>query len=87
MVERMYLRVQMREGMVSNPVQLEILLGYLQRHALKPIDSASHPDLDTPPGQAFSATCMQYHALPDPRNSTPPRNGRRSSRTRAATWP
>ena len=50
-----------------DPVQLKILLGYLQRHAQKPIDAATYPDLDTPPGRAFGTTCMQCHALPDPR--------------------
>ena len=72
---RMNMRMQMMGGMMGgmmgvaapDPVQLKILLGYLQRHAQKPIDAASYPDLDTPTGQAFSTTCMQCHALPDPR--------------------
>ena len=71
---RMNMRMQMMRGMMGvaapDPVQLEILLGYLQRHAQKPIDAASYPDLDTPPGRAFNTTCMQCHALPDPRQHT-----------------
>lgn len=75
---RMNMRMQMMGGMMGgmmgvaapDPVQLKILLGYLQRHAQKSIDAATYPDLDTPPGRAFSATCMQCHALPDPKQHT-----------------
>ncbi|TXH74122.1 hypothetical protein [Thiobacillus sp.] len=68
---RMNMRMQMMGGMMGvaapDPVQLEILLGYLQRHAQKPIDAGEFPDLNTREGRAFSATCVQCHALPDPR--------------------
>jgi len=75
---RMNMRMRMMGGMMGgmmgvaapDPVQLEILLGYLQRHAQKPIDAAAYPDLDTPPGRAFGTTCMQCHALPDPKQHT-----------------
>lgn len=71
---RMNMRMQMMGGMMGvaapDPVQLKILLGYLQRHAQKPIDAAAYPDLDTPPGRAFGTTCMQCHALPDPKQHT-----------------
>ena len=75
---RMNMRMQMMGGMMSgmmgvaapDPVQLKILLGSLQRHAQQPIDAASHPDLDTPPGRAFGETCVQCHALPDPKQHT-----------------
>lgn len=75
---RMNMRMQMMGGMMGrmmgvvapDPVQLEILLGYLQRHAQKPIDAAQYTDLNTPAGQAFSTFCMQCHALPDPRQHT-----------------
>mgnify|MGYP000857521101 CR=1 FL=1 len=71
---RMNMRMQMMGGMMGvaapDPVQLEILLGYLQRHAQKPIDAAEFPDLNTRAGQAFSATCVQCHALPDPKQHT-----------------
>ncbi len=73
-VGRMSMRMQMMGGMMGiaapDPVQLKILLGYLQRHAQQPIDAARYPDLDTPPGRAFSAICMQCHALPDPKQHT-----------------
>lgn len=71
---RMNMRMQMMGGMMGvvapDPVQWEILLGYLQRNAQKPIDAATYTDLDTPPGRAFSTTCMQCHALPDPKQHT-----------------
>ena len=71
---RMNMRMQMMGGMMGvaapDPVQLEILLGYLQRYAQKPINAATYPDLDTPPSRAFSTTCMQCHALPDPKQHT-----------------
>ena len=71
---RMRMMGEMMGGMMGvvapDPVQLKILLGYLQRHAQKPIDAAAYPDLDTPPGLAFGTTCMQCHALPDPRQHT-----------------
>jgi len=54
--------------------ELDILLAYLQQHAQKPL-TASYPDLDSPAGQAFRATCSQCHALPDPTQHT------------AADWP
>ena len=70
----MNMRMQMMGGMMGiaapDPVQLKILLGYLQRHAQKPIDAASYPDLDTPPGRAFGTTRVQCHALPDPGQHT-----------------
>ncbi|MDA8254366.1 MAG: hypothetical protein M0Z99_01795 [Betaproteobacteria bacterium] len=70
----MNMRMQMMGGMMGvaapDPVQLEILLGYLQRYAQKPINAATYPDLDTPPSRAFSTTCMQCHALPDPKQHT-----------------
>jgi cytochrome c2 len=75
---RMNMRMQMMGGMrggmmgvaAPDPVQLKILLGYLQRNAQKPIDAAAYPDLDTPPGRTFGTTCMQCHALPDPKQHT-----------------
>jgi cytochrome c2 len=75
---RMNMRMQMMGGMMGgmmgvaapDPVQLRILLGYLQRNAQRPIDAAAYPDLDTPPGRAFGTACMQCHALPDPQQHT-----------------
>jgi cytochrome c2 len=79
---RMNMRMQMMGGMMGgmmmggtglaapNRQELEILLAYLQKHAQEPIDAAKYPDLNTQAGQAFSAICMQCHALPDPRQHT-----------------
>ena len=52
-----------------------MLLAYLQKHAQVPLDKATARGLDTPAGRAFSATCSQCHALPDPVQHT------------AADWP
>ena len=51
------------------------LLAYLQKHAQMPLNKATAKGLDTPAGRAFSATCSQCHALPDPVQHT------------AAEWP
>ena len=51
------------------------LLAYLQKHAQIPLNKATAKGLDTPTGRAFSATCSQCHALPDPVQHT------------AAEWP
>ena len=51
------------------------LLAYLQKHAQMPLNKATAKGLDTPAGRAFSATCSQCHALPDPAQHT------------AAEWP
>lgn len=71
---RMNMRMQMMGGMMGvaapNRVELDILLDYLRKHAQKPIDAAEYPDLNTPAGRAFSTTCVQCHALPDPRQHT-----------------
>ena len=42
------------------------LLAYLQKHAQMALNKATAKGLDTPAGRAFSATCSQCHALPDP---------------------
>jgi len=71
---RMNMRMQMMGGMMGavapNRVELDILLKYLRKHAQKPIDATEYPDLNTHAGQAFSTTCVQCHALPDPRQHT-----------------
>ncbi|MDA8383833.1 MAG: hypothetical protein M0037_12420 [Betaproteobacteria bacterium] len=55
-VERMNMRMQMMGRMMGggmmgivapDPVQLKILLGYLQRNAYKPINTMKYPDLST----------------------------------------
>ncbi|TAM58404.1 MAG: hypothetical protein EPN49_12715 [Rhodanobacter sp.] len=46
--------------------ELTTLLVYLQRYAQIPLNKATAKELDTPAGRAFSETCSQCHALPDP---------------------
>ena len=55
--------------------ELATFLAYLQKHAQIPLNKATAKGLDTPAGRAFSATCSQCHALPDPVQHT------------AANWP
>lgn len=73
-VDRMNRRMQMMNGMMQIEVptssELTALVAYLQEHAQRPLDPATYPDLATPPGQKFRATCSQCHALPDPRQHT-----------------
>lgn len=75
-VARMNTRMQMMgggmmEGSMMNIAaptrgELKTLLVYLQQHAQRPIDRSALPDLDSPAGRTFAATCAQCHALPDP---------------------
>ena len=69
-------RMAARERMMSDRDMMVIqtlsakeqatLLAYLQKHAQIPLNKATAKGLDTPAGRAFSATCSQCHALPDP---------------------
>lgn len=63
----------MRGGMMDvrapSAAERGILVTYLQEHAQKPL-TANYPDLDSPAGHAFRATCAQCHALPDPTQHT-----------------
>ena len=78
-------RMAARERMMSDQDMMGIqapsakeqatLLAYLQKHAQVPLDKATAKGLDTPAGRAFSETCSQCHALPDPVQHT------------AADWP
>ena len=78
-------RMVARERMMSDQDMMGIqapsakeqatLLAYLQKHAQIPLNKATAKGLDTPAGRAFSATCSQCHALPDPAQHT------------AAEWP
>lgn len=72
--DRMNRRMQMMKGMMQIeapvPAELNALVEYLRKHAQKPLDPAAYPDLETPAGQAFRATCSQCHALPEPRQHT-----------------
>lgn len=75
-VGRMNARMQMMGGgmmkgcmmSVAAPTrgELQTILGYLQEHAQRPLDPSAVPDLDSPAGRTFAATCAQCHALPNP---------------------
>lgn len=66
----------MMRGMMSieapTETELRVLIGYLQRHAQKPLDPEEYEDLDlsTGAGKPFRTTCAQCHALPDPKQHT-----------------
>ena len=73
-VNRMNGREQMMSrGMMGvrapGAAELGILMTYLQAHAQRPL-AGGYPDLDSPAGRAFRATCAQCHALPDPAQHT-----------------
>ncbi|TAL85694.1 MAG: hypothetical protein EPN74_07295 [Rhodanobacter sp.] len=80
-VERMVARERMMSAYNMMGIQapsdeeLATLLAYLQRYAQMPLNKATAKELDTPAGRAFSETCSQCHALPDPAQHT------------AADWP
>jgi cytochrome c5 len=44
-----------------------VIVAYLRRHAQKPIDVASYPELQQPAGDSFRLACNQCHTLPDPK--------------------
>lgn len=58
-----------------DPAEQRILLDYLTRHAQKPLDEASVPEVLRPSGESFRLACSQCHTLPDPKRYT------------AAQWP
>ena len=67
MRQRMAMHQRMMGGLVvPSAAEVGTLTGYLQKHALKPMDSKQRALLGTPDGRAFRATCSQCHALPDP---------------------
>jgi cytochrome c2 len=86
-VERMVLRMEGRGNMgalmsemmagVKAPTDEEtrVLVGYLRKHAQKPLDPKRYPELEQPAGEAFRLACNQCHVLPDPQRHT------------AAEWP
>jgi len=73
--ERMMSDQDMMGIQAPSEKELATLLAYLQKHAQIPLNKATAKGLDTPAGRAFSATCSQCHALPDPGQHT------------AADWP
>lgn len=72
--ERMNRRMRMmsRHGMMMGRIEAPntrestVILDYLQAHAQKPLSSRLSPLLQSEAGKAFSVTCSQCHALPDP---------------------
>jgi len=74
-VNRMRARMDMHGQMmggISLPTRSELqsILTYLQKYAIKPIESGSLSRLNTTGGKAFRKTCAQCHALPDPKQHT-----------------
>lgn len=78
-VGRMDRRMQMmsRQGMMMmgrieapDKQELATILGYLQAHAQKALDTRLAPGLETAAGKAFRDFCSQCHALPDPGQHT-----------------
>jgi hypothetical protein len=47
-----------------------VLLAYLRRHAQKPLDPATIPEINMPSAEPFRLACQQCHTLPDPRRHT-----------------
>ena len=64
--ERMMSEHDMLGIQAPSETELETLLAYLQQYAEIPLNKATAKELDTPAGRAFSETCSQCHALPDP---------------------
>jgi cytochrome c2 len=81
-VQRMVLRMEGRGNMgtlmsemmagveAPNAVETAALVGYLRKHAQKPLDPARYPEVFSPSGEAFRLACNQCHVLPDPRRHT-----------------
>jgi hypothetical protein len=78
MVERMHgkgnLGVLMSDMMAGveapSDKDTHVLLAYLRRHALKPLDPNKYPEVLRPSGEAFRLACQQCHVLPDPKRYT-----------------
>jgi cytochrome c2 len=81
-VQRMVLRMEGRGNMgtlmsemmagveAPSAVETAALVGYLRKHAQKPLDPARYPEVFSPSGEAFRLACNQCHVLPDPRRHT-----------------
>ncbi len=59
-------------GGIKTPSRKEIqdILDYLRRHAIKPIDTQNSTLFNNSGGDAFRKTCAQCHVLPDPKQHT-----------------
>lgn len=81
-VERMVVRMQgqgnlgklMGELMAGvaapSAEETRVLVGYLRKHAQKPLDPKKIPEINTPAAESFRLACQQCHTLPDPRRYT-----------------
>jgi hypothetical protein len=81
-VERMVLRMEgkgnlgvlMQEMMAGvkapSAQETQVLLGYLQKYAQKPLDPKKYPEAFTAAGEPFRLACNQCHVLPDPQRYT-----------------
>lgn len=76
---RMNARIQMMNrmgmtmmGQIAAPTkeELDTITAYLEKYAQTAIAPKKYP-LDNPAGRAFSSTCAQCHALPEPKQHTP----------------
>jgi hypothetical protein len=86
-VERMVVRMQGKGNMgtlmadmmagvqAPSPEETRTIIAYLRKHALRPLDPAKLPAVNTRAGESFRVACSQCHALPDPQRYT------------AAEWP
>ncbi len=68
---RMMSRTGMMMGEIVAPTEDEVnaITAYLVKYAQTPIAPGQYP-LDSPAGKAFSFTCAQCHALPEPKQHT-----------------
>ncbi|HCA27802.1 MAG TPA: hypothetical protein DEP05_09255 [Betaproteobacteria bacterium] len=78
-VARMNMRMRMMSrmgmtmmGRIAAPTEheVDVITAYLEKYAQKPINPEKYPGLDSRAGKAFSFTCAQCHALPDPKQHT-----------------
>jgi len=44
----------------------QAIVGYLRKHAQRPLDPARVPEVSTPAAESFRVACSQCHVLPDP---------------------
>ena len=71
-LERMDKHIQKRRGGMLSRVAMpsrkdwDDLHAYLADNGQQPLDSSQYDDLDSEAGQAFTSTCSQCHAAPDP---------------------
>ena len=81
-VERMVKRMEGRGNMgalmadmmaginVPSEEEIRTVVGYLRRHAQRPLDPVRYPGVNRAEGEAFRLACNQCHVLPDPQRHT-----------------